>query len=124
MVYASYNRGFKSGGYNIASPNVAPFRPETLDDWEAGLKSELFDRRLTFNVNGFLYKYRNMQVIFFPTGGVAGARPVIANRSEEHTSELQSLMRISFDVLCLKKKINTYDRVSTRKRLYDRQHRY
>src|SRR3546814_12832044 len=82
MVYATYNRGFKSGGYNIASPNVAPFRPETLDDWEAGLKSELFDRRLTFNVNGFLYKYRNMQVIFFPTGGVAGARPVIANAAK------------------------------------------
>src|SRR3546814_10769871 len=27
-------------------------------------------------------------------------------RSEEHTSELQSLMRISYAVLCLKKKIN------------------
>src|SRR3546814_8072884 len=26
-----------------------------------------------------------------------------ANRSEEHTSELQSLMRISYDVFCLKK---------------------
>src|SRR3546814_7371424 len=29
-------------------------------------------------------------------------------RSEEHTSELQSLMRISYAVFCLKKKINTY----------------
>src|SRR3546814_1297027 len=29
----------------------------------------------------------------------------IAFRSEEHTSELQSLMRISYAVLCLKKKI-------------------
>src|SRR3546814_5573517 len=28
------------------------------------------------------------------------------NRSEEHTSELQSLMRISYAVLCLKKKNN------------------
>src|SRR3546814_2316566 len=28
-------------------------------------------------------------------------------RSEEHTSELQSLMRISYDVFCLKKQINT-----------------
>src|SRR3546814_8783851 len=28
-------------------------------------------------------------------------------RSEEHTSELQSLMRISYAVLCLKTKINT-----------------
>src|SRR3546814_9621307 len=30
------------------------------------------------------------------------------NRSEEHTSELQSLMRISYAVLCLKKKTTTY----------------
>src|SRR3546814_5852760 len=29
-----------------------------------------------------------------------------ANRSEEHTSELQSLMRISYAVFCLKKKKN------------------
>src|SRR3546814_7681116 len=29
----------------------------------------------------------------------------IVRRSEEHTSELQSLMRISYDVFCLKKKI-------------------
>src|SRR3546814_10371424 len=32
-----------------------------------------------------------------------------AERSEEHTSELQSLMRISYAVFCLKKQINTTD---------------
>src|SRR3546814_6811854 len=32
------------------------------------------------------------------------ARPHNARRSEEHTSELQSLMRISYAVFCLKKK--------------------
>src|SRR3546814_8783089 len=36
---------------------------------------------------------------------VAGLNPAPAtNRSEEHTSELQSLMRISYAVFCLKKK--------------------
>src|SRR3546814_3407690 len=35
----------------------------------------------------------------------AGEKPT-SNRSEEHTSELQSLMRISYAVFCLKKKIN------------------
>src|SRR3546814_1513098 len=34
----------------------------------------------------------------------AAAREAIALRSEEHTSELQSLMRISYAVFCLKKK--------------------
>src|SRR3546814_4385995 len=35
------------------------------------------------------------------------------DRSEEHTSELQSLMRISYAVFCLKKKKNKYDAAST-----------
>src|SRR3546814_4436759 len=35
-----------------------------------------------------------------------------ADRSEEHTSELQSLMRISYAVFCLKKKKNNNDRHS------------
>src|SRR3546814_3181498 len=34
----------------------------------------------------------------------AGVGPAAAERSEEHTSELQSLMRISYAVFCLKKK--------------------
>src|SRR3546814_2121910 len=43
----------------------------------------------------------------FDVSGVQGQLQVAA-RSEEHTSELQSLMRISYAVFCLKKKINTY----------------
>src|SRR3546814_6043590 len=35
-------------------------------------------------------------------------RSRILGRSEEHTSELQSLMRISYAVFCLKKKIDTH----------------
>src|SRR3546814_8591642 len=35
-----------------------------------------------------------------------GANRISASRSEEHTSELQSLMRISYAVFCLKKKNN------------------
>src|SRR3546814_1819714 len=35
---------------------------------------------------------------------IALAPPVVARRSEEHTSELQSLMRISYAVFCLNKK--------------------
>src|SRR3546814_5373893 len=34
-------------------------------------------------------------------------------RSEEHTSELQSLMRTSYAVFCLKKNLNTYENITT-----------
>src|SRR3546814_3304856 len=39
-----------------------------------------------------------------PTGLPTSLRSGVADRSEEHTSELQSLMRISYAVFCLKKK--------------------
>src|SRR3546814_15963975 len=38
-----------------------------------------------------------------------GGRGLLSWRSEEHTSELQSLMRISYAVFCLKKKTKQYD---------------
>src|SRR3546814_1718667 len=37
----------------------------------------------------------------------------LLDRSEEHTSELQSLMRISYAVFCLKKKTNTKVTINT-----------
>src|SRR3546814_5269728 len=40
-------------------------------------------------------------------GAIRNLRREIAVRSEEHTSELQSLMRISYAVFCLKKKKNS-----------------
>src|SRR3546814_4227771 len=42
-----------------------------------------------------------------PLDGRIAATPGIDVRSEEHTSELQSLMRISYAVFCLKKKNTT-----------------
>src|SRR3546814_5066905 len=49
-----------------------------------------------------------------PRNGAPGRRP---QRSEEHTSELQSLMRISYAVFCLKKK-NTEGGNSTTQHIY------
>src|SRR3546814_5273296 len=43
-------------------------------------------------------------------GGRLLAQRLMRERSEEHTSELQSLMRISYAVFCLKKKIKNHKR--------------
>src|SRR3546814_3655051 len=45
-------------------------------------------------------------------GAAARGADLRYNRSEEHTSELQSLMRISYAVFCLKKKNNNTDKRS------------
>jgi outer membrane receptor protein involved in Fe transport len=63
-LFASYNRGFKSGGFNPSAKNS--YQPEVLDAYEAGIKAELFDRSLRVNMAGFYYDYSNMQVTSFP----------------------------------------------------------
>ena len=66
-VYASWNRGFQSGTYNSNSaggysPLVNPvLKPENIDAYEIGFKSELLDRKVRFNMAAFLYNYTNLQ---------------------------------------------------------------
>ncbi len=62
MAYASYNRGFKSGSFAPDTFPIAVLEPETLDAFEVGLKTELFDRKVRFNVAAFYYDQKNLQV--------------------------------------------------------------
>ena len=65
LGYVSYNRGIKSGGFNILNPSNPAYLPERLDAYEAGFKTELLDRRLRFNVGAFYYNYSNLQITQF-----------------------------------------------------------
>jgi iron complex outermembrane receptor protein len=63
LGYATFARAFKSGGINLsglpldASNNpilsAATVRPETVNHYELGLKTQFWNRRLTFNLAGF-----------------------------------------------------------------------
>ena len=80
FVYGNYSRGFKGGGFNDQIGGFHPFRnpdgsddnalfaaaasatkPEKADSFEAGIKTEAFDRRLRFNLTGFYVKYSDLQ---------------------------------------------------------------
>lgn len=74
MAYAAYNRGFKSGVFNLTQPApgaVAPqpaVAPETLDAYTLGFKSEFLDRHVRLNAEAFYYDYKNIQVQTTVTG--------------------------------------------------------
>ena len=61
-AYASYNRGFKSGTYNVTVFTNPVSKPEVLDAIAAGVKSELFNHLLRVNVEGFFYNYKDIQL--------------------------------------------------------------
>jgi iron complex outermembrane recepter protein len=78
FVYASVATGYKGGGVNprpffgpsagdcnvlpVGAPcnQITSFQPETLRTYEAGVKTDLFDRKLRFNASVFFNKYNNI----------------------------------------------------------------
>jgi iron complex outermembrane receptor protein len=68
MAYASYSKGFKSGGWTtrlsdpISSPSAARFSPEYDKTYELGLKSQWFERHLQADLAVFESKYDSIQL--------------------------------------------------------------
>lgn len=57
LLYGKYSTAYLSGG--ASGPLI--FEPETVKSWEAGIKSEWFDRRLRFNLALYTATYNNSQ---------------------------------------------------------------
>src|SRR3546814_5339732 len=72
--------------------------------WNEGLPTTEIGRRLGMSKNAVIGKAHRLGLSGRPSPIRREARPARRFRSEEHTSELQSLMRISYAVFCLKKK--------------------
>jgi iron complex outermembrane receptor protein len=75
MLYASYARGFKSGGFNADRETIDPTAPirddlgefddEQSDSFEGGFKSRWFDGQLTLNGTFFYTIYKDFQAFSF-----------------------------------------------------------
>ncbi len=66
LIYASYSRGYKSGGINpplspvFATPDS--FGPEFVDAFEIGSKNRFAEGTLQLNLTAFYYKYKGLQL--------------------------------------------------------------
>lgn len=64
LVYFSYSRGAKTGGFNTGLnvfPDQRAYRPETSNNFELGLKSQLLDRKLLLNLAAYYIDWNNQQ---------------------------------------------------------------
>jgi iron complex outermembrane receptor protein len=62
MTYATYAEGFNAGGGSQVTNGILPYAPETLKNYEVGLRSEWFAHTLRFNASVFESLYSNIQV--------------------------------------------------------------
>jgi len=61
LLYATYSKGFKSGGFNLGNVQP-PFAPEKITDYEVGLRADWLEGRLRTNLSAFNYDYTDLQV--------------------------------------------------------------
>ncbi len=90
-VYAKFAEGFKSGGFNGEAPDavtaIIPFAPETVDEYEVGLKSRWLDGKLNVNLAGFYDRHSDLQLSVFL--GTGSASSVVRNAGSADISGVE-----------------------------------
>ncbi|CAH0356957.1 TonB-dependent receptor [Sphingobium sp. CECT 9361] len=64
MVYGGWSRGYRSGGWNsraTVATAVGPYRPETVDSYELGLRTSFLQNKGRFNLTLFHATYKDKQ---------------------------------------------------------------
>lgn len=91
MAYAQVSTGIKGGGISprpFIPAQARPFEPETVTSYEAGVKADLFERRLRVNAAVFLGKFKEIQfgIGSCPEFGAAPACGVTGNAGDADVS--------------------------------------
>ena len=97
MAFFTYSKGYRSGGFNGRVNSVVEareaFDPETVDNYELGIKSEWLDNRLRLNANIFFMEYEDKQEeLQLPDSTGTGQKTVVTNASSA------TIQGIEFDV--------------------------
>jgi iron complex outermembrane receptor protein len=106
LTYFRYANGYKAGGFNVdLVPTVDDlrFEEETVDSFELGLKSVLFDGRLRLNVAVFQAEYDDYQVFQFRFDPFSGTTALLVSNAASVTTkgvEIEGVVQItdSFDL--------------------------
>ena len=111
QAYVSFNRGFKSGGFNAGTISDPPFDQEILDAYEVGYKSELLDRRVRFNAAGFYYNYKNIQIQKVENGAlgiVNGAAARLFGADADISARVYSTLTLTLGATYLNTKFTSF----------------
>ncbi|NLS25640.1 Vitamin B12 transporter BtuB [Sphingomonas sp. S2M10] len=105
MVFGNYATGYKgqtydlTTGFNTARANAGPIRPETSKDKEFGIRTQFFDRRMTFNVTYFDTDYQDLQAQTIETiDGVSNFRLTNVGGLNTNGVEVETAARVTRDL--------------------------
>ncbi len=120
LVYATFSQGFRPGAFNrgpsarvqdgtfpyldaAGKPTAsktgtknfqllvpAAYAPDNLTNWEVGLKTDLFDRKVTFNLSAYYMEWKNIQIGFFNPAAGFGNTAFAANGPTYHIKGVEA----------------------------------
>ena len=98
MLYASYSRGFRSGGWNgraTTAAAIGPYEPERVDSFEVGAKTAFADGKVQLNAAAFLVNYNDKQEEIIRPAAGGGTETIVDNAASARTKgfELELLAR-------------------------------
>ncbi|GIX29743.1 MAG: TonB-dependent receptor [Porticoccaceae bacterium] len=115
MGYVTYARGYRSGGFNGRVGQLVearePYDPETVDDYEIGFKSELWEGRVRLNANVFYMEYDDKQEeLQLPDTNETGQKTVVTNAASAELSGVEVDLQASLtDNLSLRANLGYLD---------------
>lgn len=116
MLYALFSQGFRPGGFNRATKLILPglpygtaadlpagslttptyqlirangYTPDTLTNFEGGLKTDLLDHKVTLNISGYYMRWNNVQIAFFNPNGGFGNTSFVTNGANFHVKGVE-----------------------------------
>lgn len=114
-AYASFTKGYKSGGFNCQMfsdvlqqqvmetmgiamqydvEDIIAYKPETSWNYEVGINAHFLDNRLQAELVGFYIDCRNQQLTMFPPGTVTGRIMTNAGKTRSIGAELSATYNI------------------------------
>ena len=103
MIYGTFSQGFRPGGFNRAPKLILPdvngvnqlnrpngYKPDTLTNWELGLKTDLFDHKVQLNLSAYYMVWENVQIGFFNPAGGFGNTSFVTNGANFHVKGVEA----------------------------------
>lgn len=96
-LYGTFSQGFRPGGFNRTFAFILPdangtaqlirpngYRPDVLTNWEVGIKTDLLDHKVQFNLSTYYMIWNHVQIQFFNPAGGFGNTAFVTNGADFH----------------------------------------
>lgn len=95
LLYFTYSKGFKGGGFEMRGLEFKQFQPETVDNFELGIKMDAWDQRVRFNTALYYMQYDDIQLRIAERGyTLADIYLFISNAGEATIKGLESELTV------------------------------